>query len=153
VGRSLLAAVLVAVAAAAGGCGDGEVREANAYVQAVNSAQSRFAARSQTLLAEIGPDDSRAHNRSALAGFLSAADGFVAELRRIPAPARVRPLHHRLISAAARFGSDLRVAGAAIVSHDASRVLRGQERLAAASTSVARRINATVAEINASLKR
>jgi hypothetical protein len=152
--RRLLAPVAVAglLGVGLGGCADGKVREANDYVGAVNAAQSRFAATSEKLLRDIAPDDRRAHNRAALGRFYGAVDGFVTALRRIDPPARVRALHARMIAAIVRFGADLRAAGAAITSGRASRILGGQERLARATSSVARRINSTIGEINAALR-
>jgi hypothetical protein len=150
--RRLLTPGLLLLAVALGGCADGDVKEANAYVGAVNAAQGRFAATSETLLARIAPDDAPARNRAALTRFYGAVDGLVTELRRIEPPGRVRTLHGRLIAAVVRFGADLRAAGAAITSRSASRVLRGQERLARATSTVARRINATIGDINAALE-
>lgn len=143
----LLAAVLL------GGCADGRVKEANRYVGQVNAAQTRFAQTSQRLLGEISPGGRPARNRAALGRFYGAVDGFVGRLRSIDPPARVRSLHGRLIAAMVRFGSELRAAGTALTSGNASRVLDGQERLAAATAAVARRINATVTAINAALER
>lgn len=148
----VLLALAGVLAAAAGGCANGRVDEANHYVAAVNAAQTRFAATSERLLRSIAPDDRPARNRAALSRFYRAVDGFVAELRGIAAPDRVRALHARLVAAIVRFGRDLRAAGAGITSGSASRILTGQERLAAATSAVARRINATIAEINKVLR-
>ena len=141
------------LAAALGGCADGKVREANDYVGAVNAAQGRFAATSERLLREIAPDDRPAKNGAALSRFYSAVDGFVDDLRGIDPPPRVAALHRRLIAAVSRFGTDLRTAGAAITSRSASRILRGQEQLASATSGVAQRINSTIGAINQALKR
>lgn len=149
----LSAVLLAALAVLAGGCADGKVKEANEYVGKVNAAQGRFARTSERLLAEIKPADAPVRNGKALQRFYGAVDGLVAELRRIDPPARVRALHERLIGAMVRFGDDLRAAGKAITSGNASRILSGQERLANATASVARRINGTITAINTALKR
>ena len=153
--RRLVALLLAASAAAAlGGCADGKVKEANDYVNAVNAAQTRFARTSEQLLREVDPADDRpGHNRAALAKFYGAVDGFVAELRRIEPPARVASQHERLIGAVVAFGGRLRSAGAAITSNDASRVLSGQERLAKATSTVSRQLNASVSAINDALQK
>ena len=150
--RLLPIAIAGLLGAMAAGCGNGEVREANDYVAAVNTAQSRFAATSERLLGEIRPEDGAARNRAVLRRFSTAVDGLVAELRGIDPPGRVRALHDRMVGAMVRFGKDVRAAGAAITSGRPTRILRGEERLASATSGVARRINATIAEINAALR-
>lgn len=146
---SLLACSVLGLA----GCSDGGVKQANAYVGAVNAAQGRFAATSERLLADIVPDDVPVENGAALSRFYGAVDGFADELRAIQPPAAVRTLHDRLISAIVRFGGELRRAGRGITSGSASRILTGQERLAAATAAVGKRINATIAAINTALQR
>lgn len=146
--RIALAVVAAALLVALGGCASGRVKEANAYVGKVNAAQSHFAATSDRLIAEIRPSDADARNGATLQRTYSAVDDFVAELRAIDPPARVRSLHDRLIAAIARFGTQLREAGAAIVSDDASRVLDGQQELTQARSTVSQRINRTISAIN-----
>jgi hypothetical protein len=151
--RRLLLIVLALVAGVAGGCADGKVKEANAYVSAVNDAQSTFATASDKLITEITPDSSRKHDVAVLERFYAAVDTFVARLRQIKPPARVRSLHDKLTRAMVRFGTDLRAAGADIVSGNAGRILDGQAKLGAATRDVSQAINSTVADINAALKR
>lgn len=146
-----LALVLLACAAAVGGCASGKVREANDYVNAVNKAQSSFAATSAQLLTKISPGGAISSQKVTLQRFYSAVDGFVGQLQAIKPPARVRALHDRLIVAMQTFGRSLRSAGAAIVSRNAVRILTGQQQLASATTSVSQTINKTVLAINAAL--
>jgi hypothetical protein len=145
-------AVAVLLAVPVGGCADGKVKEANAYVSAVNEAQNGFAATSEKLLGEITPDSPGKQDRTVLRRFYAAVDRFVEQLRAIEPPARVRSLHEKLTAAMVRFGASLRSAGDDITSRRASRVLDGQQKLAAATAGVSKTINATIAAINTALK-
>lgn len=149
--RSVVLILPVLLALGIGGCADGEIKQSNAYVGAVNEAQERFAAESQRLLTELAPEDPAAAKRKVLDRVYRVVDGFVDQLRAIEPPARVRAFHDRLIAAGIRFGNRLRSAGTALTSGDASRILTGQERLAAAGTSMSRSINETIAAINSEL--
>lgn len=151
-----LAALFVALSAAAallGGCADGKVKEANDYVDAVNAAQTRFAKTSEQLLADVQPGGAAKKNGAALSRFYGAVDSFVAELRRIKPPTRVASLHERLIGAVVTFGGELRRAGSAITSDNASKILAGQERLAKATSTISQRLNSTVSAINDALRK
>ena len=150
--RRLLLIVLALAAGVAGGCSDGKVKEANTYVNAVNDAQGAFATTSDKLITEITPDSSRKHDSQVLQRFYAAVDTFVARLRQIKPPTRVRALHQKLTSAMVKFGTDLRAAGADITSGNAGRILDGQQRLGAATRTVSSAINTTVAQINDALK-
>lgn len=151
--RRLLAIVLALVAGLAGGCSDGKVKEANTYVNAVNDAQGAFATTSDKLIAQITPDTNRRRDSQVLERFYAAVDAFVARLRRIKPPAPVTALHRRLTGAMVRFGTDLRAAGDDILSGKAGRILDGQEKLSAATRTVSKAINTTIAQINDKLKR
>lgn len=140
------------LAGALGGCASGKVKEANDYVNAVNQAQTGFAASSDKLLAQITPDSPSGKDRTVLTRFYGTVDTFVSTLRAIDPPARVRTLHEKLIGAMIRFGTSLRAAGADITSKDASRILDGQQELAAATAGVSRTINTTISAINTALK-
>ncbi|MDX6663807.1 MAG: hypothetical protein QOG68_13, partial [Solirubrobacteraceae bacterium] len=137
---------------ALGGCANGDVKEANAYVNAVNRAQTGFAAASEKLLTQISPDQPASRDKVLLDRFYAAVDGFVAKLQAIKPPTRVRALHDRLVAAMVRFGTSLRSAGAAITSKDAARILDGQQQLADATRGVTRAINTTIGAINTALK-
>jgi hypothetical protein len=152
ISRRPLLIVLALAAGFAGGCSDGKVKEANTYVNAVNQAQGAFATTSDKLITEITPDSSRNHDSQVLQRFYAAVDTFVAQLRRIKPPKRVKALHQKLTGAMVKFGTDLRTAGADITSGNAGRILDGQQKLSAATRTVSNAINTTVAEINDALK-
>ena len=151
-GRLALLPALAVLALAAGGCASGKVKEANTYVNAVNAAQTGFASSSDRLLTKITPDSPSRRDRTVLTRFYRTVDAFVARLRAIDPPARVQDLHTRLIGAMVGFGASLRKAGSDITSRNASRILDGQQELAAATQGVTRTINSTIAAINTALK-
>jgi predicted phage tail protein len=151
--RRLISLAITALAAGlVGGCASGKVREANDYVKAVNAAQTTFAQTSNRLRVAIAPDNTKAQNQVVLQRFYGAVDVFVARLRAITPPARVRALHDRLITAMVRFGASLRSAGAGMTSKSASRILDGQAQLATATADASRAIDTTIAQINRSLR-
>jgi hypothetical protein len=143
--------LLLAAAVAVGGCASGRVKEDNAYVSAVNQAQTSFANQSSRLLTQIKPGGAADAARPTLQRFYGVVDAFVARLQAIKPPARVRVLHRHLITAMQSFGRSLRRAGAAIVSGNAVRIVDGQQELGNATESVSRTLNSTVGAINAAL--
>ena len=143
---------LALLAGGVGGCSDGKVKEANTYVNAVNAAQGTFAQQSEKLMAQITPDSAPKRDRAVLEEFYAAVDGFVVKLRAIKPPARVKTLHEKLIAAMVRFGNSLRSAGSDITSGNAGKILDGQSKLAKATESVSKAINATISAINDALK-
>ena len=148
-------ALLVALAALVclAGCGtDGKVKQANAYVNAVNQAQTEFASKSNALVGQITPDSSRPHDTAVLQQFYAAVDTFVRRLRAIKPPANVRALHTKLTNALVSFGVSLRSAGHDLTSKNAGAILDGQAKLAEATQRVTQTINTTVSQINTALK-
>ena len=143
---------LVALTGVAAGCGDEKVKQANAYVNAVNAAQSKFASTSNDLVGRITPNSSRKHDDAVLKQFYAAVDTFVRQLRAIQPPASVQALHTKLTNSLVSFGVSLRSAGKDLTSDNAGRILDGQSKLAVATQKVTRSINSTVAEINTALK-
>lgn len=151
--RVLPLLILALLAGGISGCADGDVKAANAYVEAVNEAQQTFAERSEQLRDELAGAEATKRGKAALQDFYGAVDDFAAQLRDIDPPAVVESLHARLISAVVRFGVSLRKAGDDITSDDAGRILDGQQELSDATAAVGRRINATISAINDALRK
>jgi hypothetical protein len=153
VSRRVLPLILVALLGGAlAGCADGDVKAANAYVEAVNDAQQSFAERSEQLRTRLADAQPTKQGKAALQDFYDAVDDFAAQLRDIDPPADVESLHARLIAAVVRFGGSLRKAGNDIASGNAGQILDGQQELSAATAAVGRRINATINAINDALR-
>ena len=146
--------LLLAVATAAfGGCGDsgGGVKEANAYVDAVNRSQNRFASTIDTLSTRITSTSTPTQDRATLARFQAAVDRVVGDLRAVDPPDEVRAMHARLIAAMEGYGGEVRQVSEALASGSATRLLQAQEKLARATADVSQKINTTIAAINREL--
>ena len=149
---ALPAACCLLVGLLLGGCGSDRVKRANAYVDGVNRAESRFADSSDQLLKRITPTSTPSQDRATLARFSSAVDRVVADLRAVSPPDRVRTLHTRLVGQIARLGTEVDRARSALSSKDASKIARVPTQLSDATSEVSREINTTTAAINRALK-
>ncbi|HEY3020835.1 MAG TPA: hypothetical protein VGJ32_11615 [Solirubrobacteraceae bacterium] len=144
--RGVLASLAVAVALA--GCAAGQTGKDNAYVDAVNRAQARFAATVHQLSGRPGAKSSRRTLRS----FDAAVGRVVGNLRAITPPDRVAALHRRLVARMDAYGRQVRRETALLRSGDAARVVAAQQRLLAATEAVGARINALIDAINRRLR-
>ena len=142
---------LIIAAGLLAGCGGGGVKEANNYVDAVNSAQSRFANTVDSLSEKITSTSTPAEDRATLGKFQDAVDKVVGDLRAVDPPEKVRGLHSQLIAAMKDFGEQVSQVSSALSSGSASRLLAAQEQLASATAEVSRKINSTIAAINRKL--
>jgi len=149
--RGVLSSLAVAVALA--GCGsDGGAGEANSYVHAVNSAQSRFASSVKRLSGRIGATSDAAADRRVLRSFDSAIGHVVGDLRKISPPDRVAALHRRLVGQMHAYGRRVRRETAVLRSDDARRLVAVQQRLLVATSTVSGQVNATIDAINRALR-
>jgi hypothetical protein len=149
--RTALVIALIAIVPLAAGCSN-DVDERNAYVQAVNRAQTDFRSTFEQLGARITATSSPQQDRRTLRGFSDAVDRAVTRLRRVDPPAEVRTQHRRLIAAIETYGREIDKATAAFRSTSTARIIEAQTQLISAITTVSRRINRTIAEINRALK-
>jgi hypothetical protein len=150
--RLLLALALVAGVVA--GCGGGGgVKEANAYVDEVNRAQTRFAGTIDSLATRITSTSTPADDRITLGRFEAAVDNVVADLRAVHPPEQVRGQHAQLIAALEGYGTEVKKVSEDIASGSASRLLGAQEELAQATATVSQKINMTIAAINRKLSK
>jgi hypothetical protein len=152
--RRLIPFLLAACAALiAAGCGDDTAKQRNAYADAVNAAQSDFAQSFKTLSERITSTTTPGQGRRTLQGFEDAVDDVVADLRAIPAPADVQPLHRRLITEISDYGREIRRAKRAFATGAPQRILDAQTKLVSATTRISSRINRTIAAINRQLQK
>lgn len=131
------------------GCGGSD--EADAYVDAVNQTQKRFAKRIDQLSRDIPSTSTPAKDRRTLVAFKRAADRAVSELRRIDVPAEVTTEHRQLVDGIADYGMQIDSARSAIASNDPRRLLAAQTELVSAVTAVGARINRAIEAINRKL--
>jgi hypothetical protein len=128
------------------------VDERNAYVAAVNRAQTDFRSTFERLGSRITATSSPQEDRRTLRAFSDAVDRAVVRLRRVDPPAEVRTLHGRLISSIDAYGREIDKARTAFRSTSTARIIEAQTQLISAITAVSGRINHTIAEINRALK-
>lgn len=146
-----IAALIVAVLLS--GCGGrGDAKQANAYVAAVNKAQTRFAGTISRIAEGLSDPADKRRTRRAVAGFGTAVDTVVVDLRGISAPPRVRILHGELVGEMAAFSKAVRRAGRGLRAKDPVAVLDERTRLLDTAQRTVRDINGTIARINRTLR-
>jgi hypothetical protein len=150
--RAALAVALAVAVPVVAGCSD-DVDERNAYVAAVNRAQTDFRSTFERLGAQITATSSPQEDRRTLRGFSDAVDRAVRRLRGVDPPPEVRTLHGRLISSIDAYGREIDKARTAFRSTNTARIIEAQTQLISAITAVSGRINRTIAEINRALKK
>jgi len=143
---------LVAAGALLAGCGGEEGPDANAYVDAVNRAQTGFAQTVQRLSGRISSSSSPAQDRRTLRSFNGAVSDVVGDLRQIEPPSDVASLHRRLVQEMGSYGAEVRRATSTLASDDPRRLVAAQQRLLRATDTVSGRINRTIGAINRRLR-
>jgi hypothetical protein len=148
----LLAALAIAPAACSGRS-DGTAGDARAaYTAALNRAQDRLAHRFAELQQHIGATSTPAQDRRTLGTYENAVKLTVRELRAVPPPAGLAPLHRRLVAEVDGYGAALHAIRGEIGRADARTVLAAQGRLSAAVARTERRIDAAIRAINRKLE-
>ena len=134
-------------------CGGADAaKQRNTYADEVNRAQNDFAQSFKSLSRRISSTTTPARGRRTLQGFEDAVDAVVQDLRRIDAPADVQPLHKRLISEIAGYGTAIRKAKEEFATGSPQRSEAAQTALVTATTQISARINRTIAAINRQLQ-
>ena len=98
--------IVVALALVGSGCG-ADTKAANDYVDAVNKAQTGFAARFDTLSSKITSTSTAEQDRATLDGFKGAIDKVVNDFKAVKAPDKVKALHGQLISEISAYGKEI----------------------------------------------
>ena len=143
--------IVVALALVGSGCG-ADTKAANDYVDAVNKAQTGFAARFDSLSSKITSTSSAEQDRATLDGFKEAIDTVVKDFRAVKAPDKVKALHGRLIAEISAYGSEIDKAKSAFADNDPQAIVKAQADLVSAVTRVQSQINTTIADINKKLR-
>jgi hypothetical protein len=142
----LLALILAVVAA---GCGHN--KDNDAYVKALNKAQTGLAERFSALQTKITPTSNAAQDIKTLRAYEAAVGTTVSDLRAVDPPGDLAPLHRRFIDEVAAYGSALRQARSELNRDDPQAILAAQGRLRSAVEATGRRLNATIQAINQKL--
>jgi hypothetical protein len=145
---------LCALGGALSGCGgdDVDVKQANRYADAVNKAQTDFAATLDELSAKVTPTSTRSQDDRTLKAFQDAVTQVVGRLRAVDVPPRVDDLHQRFIDQISAYGKEIDRVRPAFNDADPQKVLAAQQRLRTGVATVSTRINQTIEQINAKLK-
>ncbi len=133
------------------GCG-ADTKAANDYVDAVNEAQTGFAAKFDSLSSRITSTSTAAQDRQTLDGFKQAIDKVVTDFRAVKPPDKVKALHARLISEISAYGGEIDKAKKAFEDEDPQAIVKAQADLVSAVTRVQSQINTTIADINKKLR-
>jgi hypothetical protein len=150
-GRVAALVLIVACGLAAAGCGD-ETNANNAYVDAVNRAQSDFLKQFRQLSGRITATSTASQDRRTLRGFEAVIDDVVRRLRTVKPPERVGRLHEQLIAAIQSYGREIEKARDRLRSRSPARIIAAQSELIRSITQVSARINRTIDKINQRLK-
>ena len=151
--RAVLAALAgLLLLVGASGCGGDAHKADNAYVDAVNQAQSDFAASFDKLAAKVSATSSPQQDVRTLRGFRGAVTGTVKRLRAIKPQPRVTALHAQLVGALGDYAGALTNAEKAFETSDPQQVIAAETRLTSAVTQLSERINRTIDAINRALR-
>jgi hypothetical protein len=146
----LLGVVSLLGASACGG--EDAAKQRNTYADQVNRAQTSFAQSFKSLSRRITSTTTPGRGRRTLQGFEDAVDTAVVNLRRIEPPSDLQPLHRRLITEIAGYGTAIHKAKLEFATGSPQRILRAQSALVTRTTAISTRINRTIAAINRRLQ-
>jgi hypothetical protein len=146
--RSTLAAVLALLLLA--GCG-GNTKQKNAYVTAVNRAQTDFVSVVDDTESRISGSASNAETARQLDRIRAAAARVVVRLRGLKPPSGAGTLHANLVHEAQGLVSAFQKAAAAYRSGNPAKILTAKVELSNAVKRVNEQLNATIAALNAKL--
>jgi len=150
--KSFRAVVLaLALAASLVGCGD-DVKESNAYVDAVNIAQTNFAATFDRLQEQITTQTSAKQDSETLGRFEDAIDKVVKDLEAVETPDKVKAQHKQLVGALESYGDIIARARKAFASKDSKVVLKARTQLSTDVAATSTEINQTIDAINRELR-
>lgn len=143
--------VALALAASVAGCGD-DVEESNAYVDAVNTAQTSFAQTFDKLQSEITAQTSPKQDSKTLGRFEDAIDKVVKDLESVETPGKVKTQHAQLVAAIEGYGDTIAQARKAFTSNNATEVLKARTQLSTDVAATSTKINQTIDAINRKLR-
>jgi hypothetical protein len=143
----LIALVLSLVAV---GCG-GDTAEKNEYVDAVNKAQTDFAASVTKIQADASaatPDKAK----DVFDNLATGVDKVVTDLEGVEPPEEVSDLHTKLIDQMGSFGDSIREAGESLGGGDPQKIIEATTKFSQEVSKIGTDISATIAEINTKLQ-
>ena len=149
--RRLIAALLLACAALAAGCG-GDAEGKNAYVDDVQAAQRTFVARFEQVRRRLTATSTLPEDRATLTSFAQITGRFKATLARIEPPAGVRAQHRALVGVIARLEQQFQ-RGRVRLQHGSDADRSGvRTQLSSSVDGTQAQVSKAVADINAGLR-
>ncbi len=145
-------ALLLLAAALLAGCGGGDTKTNNAYVDQVNKVQSEFAATFERLSGQITATSTAKQDRATLEGFKRAVDRTVADLRAIKPPDKVKDLHAQLAATIARYGAAIAAAEQGLTHADAAARAKASTKLSEETSTTSADFSRVIDEINRKLR-
>jgi peptidoglycan hydrolase CwlO-like protein len=145
---ALLAALALSLVAA--GCGD-DTAAKNEYVDAVNKAQTDFAAAVQKIQADASsasPDQAK----QVFDDLAGEVDNVVSDLEAVEPPEEVSDLHNRLVDQMGSFGDSIREAGDSIDGGDPQAIIEATTKFSQEVSKLGTDISTTINEINQQLQ-
>ncbi len=142
----LLLGVLIA------GCGNGDTKQNNAYVDEVNKVQSEFAATFERLAGQITSTSSPAQDRKTLEGFKTAITTTVTDLKKIDPPSKVKDLHVQLADTIAGYGDAVDAAEGGLTKTNVAARATAAAKLSQATSQTSADFSRTIDAINRKLR-
>ena len=143
----LLWLALTLTLALVAGCG-GDTAEKNDYVEAVNKAQTDFAASMSKVQQGTGP----AAGEQLFTDMKGSIDKVVTDLKAVEPPDDVATLHDQLVKQLGDFGAAVEKAAGSLTSSDPQKLASAQADFARSASGVGTDISRTISEINAKLQ-
>ena len=144
--------LLLLVTALLAGCGGGDTKTNNAYVDQVNKVQSEFAATFERLSGQITATSTAAQDRATLESFRRAVDKTVANLRAITPPDKVKDLHAQLATTIASYGAAIAAAEKGLTRADAATRAKASAKLSEETSTTSADFSRVIDEINRKLR-
>jgi hypothetical protein len=146
--RAILALPVLVALLLFTGCGDDQVKVNNAYVSATDRAVQAFETEFQQLQTSLTPVSTPAQDLKTLATLQAAVDRVVTQLRQVKPPARIAPLHARLIRQVQQYRGVIQAARTGFASDDQRRIIAARARFSTTLAGVASKITTTINTIN-----
>lgn len=149
--RRPLAALLLACATAAAGCG-GDAEAKNAYVEDVRAAQQTFVTRFDQVLKRLTARSTLKQDRATLSRFAAVTASLANTLDRVTPPAAVRDEHDRLVAAVVAYRRDVQRAATSLRRGSVEDRARVRTELSSRVESTQAKITAAIGAINTGLR-
>ena len=150
--RRVVGALAVFAVIALSGCGGGDRKAQNDYVDSVNQIQEKFSSAYSRVAGQITSTTSAREDRATLNQLERSIDETVVELRAVKAPGEVSKLHKELVAVLQGYGEQLSGLTDDLLSGSPARVARATTSLASETSDASADLTRKVGEINTELR-